>query len=167
MCSELLQSTHPKNQLLSRSLPLMGHSLWSACLAWCKFTLNSLLPDEQRNVCFLSVFLAGSFRYLTKSIKKPVFPNEDFSLCAGSRCFSFYNTPPMLSYRGGDEPPNRLTHGFCPRFRSGFYGNRHQMAQNTVRARRHLMIPRRLQTLFVQHLFPWKQMQKWSASALQ
>lgn len=79
MCAQkLLQSTHPKNQLLSRSLPLMGHSLCSACLAWCKFTLNSLLPDEQRNVCFLSVFLAGPFRYLTKSIKKPVFPNEDF-----------------------------------------------------------------------------------------
>lgn len=66
----------------------------------------------------------------------------------------------MLSYLGGDEPPNRLTHGCCPRFHSGFYGNRHQLAQNKVRALRHLLIPRHLQTLFVHHLLPWKQMQK-------
>ena len=163
---KLLQSTRPKNQLLS-----VNHLWW--------VTSCGLLPWHGADMSLIPCYLISKETSVYVCVTCRAFPlfnqvNKEtsvsqlrFLLFSSSKFAYFYNTAPMLSYLGGDEPPNRLTHGYCPRFHSGFYGNRHQMAQNKVRARRHLQIPRHLQTLFVQHLFPWKQMQKRSTSTLQ
>jgi hypothetical protein len=112
-----------------QSAPLIPCYLISVCITCKAFPLVTQV-NKGTSVSQLRVFhFSGTF--------------------SASKSIYFCNTAPRFPDHGWDALRNRLTHGCYPQVHSGFYGNRHQVAQNKARACRRLMIPRHLQTLFV------------------
>lgn len=113
------------------------------------------LPSTQlakKRLCLFPCKAFPSFRQVNKEARVSQLRLLHFS---GTRSISefmyFCSTALGLPDHCWDEAPNTLTHGCCPHFHPGFYGNRQQLAQNKVRAERHLTVPRHIQTIFARY----------------